>query len=205
MSLTVKIVLSLLTIHILMSFHTIQARFRFPAIRRPLPSSTALSSMESIELTNMQRAASYENINLRQRASPSLHAASSSESIRSATALNRPASSAIMAGSVAAAAGSVYNVDRTMVNDVGWRLYGRPLPHFITDNMNKIKVGGKIAEKTGIALAAGGGAVVLLSGSSKSDEATKKTELNDYDATTAATPITSSTHSSGLLNPIGYD
>lgn len=205
MSLTVKIVLSLLTIHILMPFHTIQARFRFPAIRRPLSSLTPHSSMESIALTNMRRVASYENINLRQRASSSLRAASSSESIHSATALNRPASSAIMVGSVATAAGSVHNIDPTMVNDIGWRLYRRPLPHFITDNMNKIKIGGKIAEKTGIAVAAGGGAVVLLSGSSKSDEATKKTTLNDYNATTAATPITSSTHSSGLLNPIGFD
>lgn len=149
---------------LLLFFCLVESRFRFPfksdlnasMRRRPMPVNAPISQMGAASLS---RAVSYENINLSQRRQPAFMSPSSSQNSlhhsESSVSLNSANSQSIASGVLHREAASILNVDR--INTVRHRL----IPKFIRKYEEQIKTAGTILEKSGIAVAAVGGALVI--------------------------------------------
>lgn len=176
---------------------------------------------------SLSRAVSYENINLSQRRQPAFMSPSSSTNSLhrsgSSASLNGANSQTIASGAMHREAASMLNVNRA--GTVRQRL----IPKFIRKYNEQIKTAGAVLEKSGIAVAAVGGAMVIIDGISSDDQITQKnknvkenSENITFDAistvepmanaivtTAAASPITSTTTTTTtterprIHNPIG--
>lgn len=213
MSSKVKIVLALLIANTLHPFNSIEARFRFPfnknfeeSIRRqPIPFNP------SGGLSAAHRAVSYENINLNRQVP--MHSRISSSSLSSSESIHRFASSIPIntaESSVIMAESNMHREAASILNGARSTFPMRRIPQFIALNRGKIDLAGKIAEKSGIALAAGGGIILIKDSFSSREHINENSndgKINDVnandstedkinrDASAAASPTASPTAS----------